>query len=185
MLQFGFACILFGLLCWSDKITPHPWSTDAIGGSHCFLPTVAPQERMVALLLLPPFLNHLETAFVLGTGWLLAETAGIISVPTAFEVWPSWTTSTSHASPLLPEFLFVSHPRPIMLLLIVTWIYAHWLGVVGTSGCWVVEGFQGGDILTISQWYKGRSKKGQVCRKNPGEGSAQWIVKDIPQKEII
>ena len=38
MLQFGFLFSIFGLFCCSDKNTPHPCSTNAIGGIHRFLP---------------------------------------------------------------------------------------------------------------------------------------------------
>ena len=57
-LQLGFVCRLFGLFFWSEKNTPLPWITYGIGGSHCFLPPVAPQDPMVALPFWPPALNR-------------------------------------------------------------------------------------------------------------------------------
>ena len=49
MLKFGFVCRPFVLFCCSDVNTPRPCSTNAIGGSHCFLPPADPQGPIVVI----------------------------------------------------------------------------------------------------------------------------------------
>ena len=114
-----------------------------------------------------------------GTGWLLATTAGRMSVSTDFKFGPS-EPPTLHLSVLFfPSFWLGSHPRTIMFYPISPWRDAHWVGMVGISGCWVAVDFQEGDNFSSEaskeMWDKWRV--GSLAKLlGIGENRKLWIV---------